>query len=156
MVKKFEADDVDRAILRELRQDSKQSLRKLAEKIHAHPNTIMQRIKRLENEKVIIKYSIDVDYRKIGFDMHALVLVKVKKGVIGDYDQFKDVSRFPEIQALYAITGIYDVAALLRARDRDEMSEVLRKMQTNPFITKTNTLLILHTYKQPYDFNPLL
>ena len=156
MTKKFVADALDLVILRELREDSKQSLRKLAEKIGAHPNTLMQRIKILEREKVIKKYSIDVDYRMIGYDMHALVLIRVKKGVIGDHTQLGDVVHLPQIQALYAITGTYDVAALLRAKDRDEMSDVLRKMQSNQIITKTHTLLIMHTYKQPYEFNPLL
>lgn len=156
MTKKFEADDIDLAILRELREDSKQSLRKLSEKIRVHPNTIMQRIKKLEEEKVIIKYSVDIDYRKVGYDIHALVLIKVKKGIIGDMQQLIDVTSLPQIQALYAITGTYDILALLRAKDRDDMSEIIRKVQTNKIITKTNTFLIMYPYKQPYEFNPLL
>ncbi len=156
MVKKFVADLHDLAILREIREGSKQSLRTLAEKIGIHPNTLMQRIKRLESEKVIIKYSTDIDYRKIGYDMHALVLVKVRKGVVGDYTQLVDIVHLPQIQALYAVTGPYDVVALIRAKDRDELAEVLQKMQKNQIIIKTHTFLVMHTYKQPYEFNPLL
>lgn len=152
----FKADVLDLAILRELREDGKQSIRKLAQKVGSHPNTLMQRIKRLEKEEVIKKHSIDIDFRKLGLDMHAVVLIKVKKGIIGEDNQLKDITNLPQIQALYAVTGNYDLLALLRAKDRDEMSEVLRKMQKNPIIIKTNSTLVLHTYKQPYQFNPLL
>ena len=154
--KKTVADALDLAILRELREDSKQSIRELAQKVGSHPNTLMERIKKLENEKIIIKYSTDIDYRKIGYDMHALVLAKVRKGVIGDYSQLADVVHLPQIQSIYAITGTYDIAVMIRAKDRNELAEVLQKIQKNQIIVKTHTLLVMHTYKQPYEFNPLL
>ncbi|MEK6981953.1 MAG: Lrp/AsnC family transcriptional regulator [Candidatus Micrarchaeota archaeon] len=151
----FVADAIDLAILRELRQDSKQSIRKLAQKVGSHPNTLIQRIKKLEEQKVIKKYSIDIDFRKLGWDTHALVLMKVKKGRTGDLKQLESITKIPQIQALYAITGNYDVAALFRVKDRDEMSQVQRKIIENSDIIRTNTSIILFTYKQPYDYNPL-
>ncbi|MDO8554433.1 MAG: Lrp/AsnC family transcriptional regulator [Candidatus Micrarchaeota archaeon] len=149
-------DDLDLAILRELREDSKQSIRELVKKIGSHPNTLMQRIKRLEQNKVIIKYSIDVDYRQIGYDIHAVALIKVKKGKVGDTNQLSPITDLPEVQAVYASAGSYDVVCLIRAKTRDHLTEVLKKIQETEILIRSNTLLVLYTYKHPYEFNPLL
>ncbi len=149
-------DELDLSILRELREDSKQSVRVLAKLLGAHPNTVAQRIKRLEKNQVIIKYSVDVDYRKIGYDIHAVALIKVKKGRVGEIRQLDTMINLPEVQALYAVAGSYDVVCLIRAKTRDHLTEVLKKMQTTEILVRSNTLLVLYTYKHPYEFNPLL
>ena len=94
---KEEYDEKDLAILRELRNDCKRSVREMAKKLAIHPNTILQRIKKLEKEKVIIKYMAEIDYRKLDYDLHALIMGKVRKGRAGDPEQLADLSAIPEV-----------------------------------------------------------
>ena len=148
-------DALDLSILRELQNDSKQGYRDIALKINTHPNTVMQRIKKLEREGVIKGYSADLDYSKLGYDLSALVMVRVKKGQVGHIMQLEDVSSLPEVQALYAVTGSSDLALLLRVKDRKHLAETLQKIQMNKIVVRTNTLTILFAYKEPNEFNPL-
>ncbi len=149
-------DDLDLSILRELRENSKQSVRELANLLGAHPNTVIQRIKRLENNEVIKKYTVEIDYRKIGYDIHALVMIKTKKGKMSDSWELQTVTRIPQIQSLYALTGNYDALAIVRVKERDELVKILRKIQENKVIARTNTYIMLTGYKSPDEFNPLL
>lgn len=149
-------DALDLAILRELRENSKQSVRELAITLKAHPNTVMQRIKRLEKNQVINKYSVDIDYRKIGYDLHAMVMIKTKKGKTGDSWELDSITKIPEVQSLYALTGSYDALAIIRAKDREQLVQIIRKVQENNTILRTNSYIMLRGYKHPYEFNPLL
>ncbi len=149
-------DALDLQILGEFIGNAKQSYRELARKLKVHPNTLMQRIKRLGLVRVIQKYTVGVDYRKIGYDIHAVVLMKVRRGKVGDEDQLKNMSTLPEVEALYAVAGSYDVVCLIRAKDRDHLTQVLRRIQeTTSILRSSNTMMMLYTYKGTTEFNPL-
>jgi Lrp/AsnC family leucine-responsive transcriptional regulator len=153
MVETLDKLDID--ILGALKEDSKISYRKLSEKLGVHPNTLLQRVKKLEASQVIRKYTIDVDFEKVGYDMHVAILMKAKGGHIGDYDQLADIAKIPQVELLCGITGTYDVVCFIRVKDRVELIEVLKKMQMHPIIARTNSHTILYSYKRYNDFNPL-
>ena len=148
-------DQLDLAILKELRNDAKHSYRVLATKLKIHPNTLMQRIKRLEKEKVIFRYIADIDYRKLGFDMHAIVMIRTHKKRSLDMWELQSIAKIPNVQILYAITGTSDAIAVIRVRDRDELLQVLRKIQDTPVVIRTTTHVVLRSFKQVHEFNPL-
>ena len=153
MKKPYDATDLE--ILREIRKDCKRPVRELAKKLKIHPNTLLQRIKKLEKEKTIIKYMAEIDYHKLGYDLHAIIMGKVRKGRAGDPEQLSDLSAIPEVQSLYAVTGNYDIIVLVRVKNRDQLVEVIRRIGENPIVMKTTTHIILYSYKHPYEFNPI-
>ena len=121
-------DETDQMILCELRDNSKRPIRELAKKLHMHPNTVLQRIKKLEKEGIIRKYVAELDYKKMGYDIHVIVMIKVRKGRAGDKEQLNDITHIPQVQSLHAVTGAYDLIATVRVRNRDELLEVLRRI----------------------------
>ncbi len=149
-------DDTDLMILRELRENCKRPVRELAKELRIHPNTLIQRIKKLEKQKVIIRYTAEVDFRKLGYDLHAIIMGEVRKGRAGDQEQLNEITKMPQVQYLYAVTGAYDIIASVRVRNRDELVSVLGKIGEHPIIEKTMTHVVLFSYKHPYEFNPLL
>ncbi len=153
MKTKFDA--VDLMILRELRDDCKRPMRELAQKLRMHPNTLLQRIKRLEKSKLIRHYHADIDYKDLGYDMHAMVLIRIKRSGLEDEKLLHDVASLPEVESLYAITGGADCVATIKAKNRDDLVRILKVIQTNPSVLRTTSYLILVTYKEAYQFNPL-
>jgi DNA-binding Lrp family transcriptional regulator len=151
---KKEYDHIDMEIIHELRDNCKRSIREFAKKLGIHPNTLLQRIKKLEKEKVILKYTAEIDYFKLGYDIHAVVLGEARKGRAGDPEQLAQLSAIPEIQSLYACTGLYDIIAVIKVKDRDQLVKVLQKIGDTPEIVKTTTHLIIYSYKNPHEFNP--
>ncbi len=152
---KNKVDSIDLMILRELRDNCKRPVRELAQTLRMHPNTLLQRIKRLEKAKVIRRYYADIDYKALGYDMHAIVMIKIRKGGLEDEDLLKGVARIPEIQSLYAVTGSADCIAVIKAKNRDDLVRVLQVIQTEKTVLRTTSYLVLITYKESYEFNPL-
>ncbi|MEM3422178.1 MAG: Lrp/AsnC family transcriptional regulator [Candidatus Bilamarchaeaceae archaeon] len=152
-------DDLDIAIMRELRDNAKISYKKLAEKLKTHPNTLMQRIKKLEKDGVIRKYSVDIDYRKIGLGLRAIILLRIKGINIvkakeeGETD-FSAILKMPQVVSLYGITGPYDAIVLVEVKDIKDLTETIGKIQSTPGVTRTSTFIILTTYKHSTDYNP--
>ncbi|MBN1170445.1 Lrp/AsnC family transcriptional regulator [Candidatus Micrarchaeota archaeon] len=152
---KTKVDAVDLMILREVRADCKRPMRELANKLRMHPNTLLQRIKRLEKSRIIRKYHADVDYKALGFDMHAVVMIKIKKSGLEDPDLLKDIASLPEIVSLYAVTGVADCIAIVKAKNRDALLTILKAIQSQASVLRTTSYLILVTYKEDFQFNPL-
>jgi Lrp/AsnC family leucine-responsive transcriptional regulator len=147
-------DEVDKAILSELASNARIPAKTLARQIRCHPNTMLQRLKKLETTGIIKKYTAQIDYGKVGYDLHVLFMAKVRKGRAGDLEQLKDLVAIKEIESLYATTGIWDLMGILRVKNREHLLEVLQKIGRNQIITKTASHLVLFTYKDPQDFNP--
>ncbi|MFA5165644.1 MAG: Lrp/AsnC family transcriptional regulator [Candidatus Omnitrophota bacterium] len=152
---KNKVDTVDLMILRELRNDCKRPMRELAQKLRMHPNTLLQRIKRLEKSKIVRKYHADIDYKALGYDMHAVVMIKIKKSGLEDEKLLETVTAVPEVQSLYAVTGGADCIAIVKAKSRDDLVRVLKAIQTEKSVLRTISYLVLVTYKESYQFNPL-
>jgi DNA-binding Lrp family transcriptional regulator len=152
---KNKVDAIDLLILRELRDDCKRPMRELAQKLRMHPNTLLQRIKRLEKSKVVRKYHADIDYKALGYDMHAIVMIRIRKSGLQDEMLLKEVAELPEVQSLYAVTGGADCIAVIKAKSRDDLVRVLQAIQTQNAVIRTTSYLVLVTYKESYEFNPL-
>lgn len=152
---KNKVDTVDLMILRELRNDCKRPMRELAQRLRMHPNTLLQRIKRLEKSKIVRRYHADIDYKALGYEYHAVVMIKIKKSGLEDERLLENVSNLPEIQSLYAVTGGADCIAIVKAKSRDDLVRVLKAIQTEKSVMRTISYLVLVTYKESYQFNPL-
>jgi len=150
-----ELDKLDKDILFNLIKDAKIPHRELAKKLKVHTNTLMQRIKKMEKGGVIKKYMAAPDYKKLGYDLHVVVMVRVNKGRVGDLPQLKELWEIPEVQAVYACTGDYDVIVVAYVKDRDGLSALLRRIEDNKWVYRTNTHLVLYAYKTPDEYNPL-
>ena len=150
----MDIDETDKAILAEIVNNSKTSSKELANKLKIHPNTLLQRIKRLEKNGTIVKYTTIVDYEQIGYGLQALIFINVRMEK-GWEAQLKPVSRLSEVVSFILLTGEHDAVAIVRLKNKNDLSNILRKLQANPVIVKTTTHLILDYYKHSYEFNPL-
>lgn len=147
-------DRIDKKILATLIENSKMMSKELSKKLKIHPNTLLQRLKKLENSGVIVKYSTVVDYNKFDKKMQSLVLLNVDM-VKGWENSLRSLSQLPEVVSFILVTGEYDALVIARVNDEQHLANLLRKMQRNKVVTKTTTHLILDYYKHPHDYNPL-
>ena len=139
-------DDIDIAIMNELVSDAKAPLRSLALKVKTSFVTVMNRIRKLEKEGVIKKYTVELDHEKLGYGVHALIEVRIAKGKLLELE--KRIARSPNIYAVYDITGGFDTVLIGRFKSTRTMDSFLKKIQTYDFIERTNTRLILNTIKE--------
>jgi len=153
MVVKF--DRLDLMILSELRNDCKQSIRRLAKKLGTHPNTVMNRIKSLEKKEIIKGYLAAIDYSKLGYTVQAIIFMQITADARKDWDLLNDLKKLPEIISMYTMAGKYDVMLIVRTKSTSDLRELIRRIAKLPCTERTQTNSILEEMKSGYKFNPL-
>ncbi len=144
-VDKVKIDITDRKVLAILLENSRLSYRQIAKRINVSAATVMNRIKKLENNNVIINYSGKINHSKLGFDITAIVELKIQKG---KYESVYNTLKInPYIISLYSITGPYDILAITKFRSREELNKFIVKMSQNENIEDTHTKYVLNILK---------
>nr|WP_179591048.1 Lrp/AsnC family transcriptional regulator [Pigmentiphaga litoralis] len=114
-------DRTDRRILEALQQDGRLTNQELAERVSLSPSPCLRRVRRLEDGGVIRQYVALVDADKVGLGLLAYVSVRLQKHVGGSHlpiDEFaRDVQRWPEVVACYAMTGDMDYLMRIQVED---------------------------------------
>jgi len=135
-------DAVDRRIVDALRADGRLSVNELAAQADVSRATAYQRLARLRETGVIRRFTVDVDPRKLGLPLAALVLVTVVQHAwreVGDR-----LRRLPGVEWLALSTGSFDYVLLVRAPDVDHLRDViLDGLQAMPEVQSAQTLLLL-------------
>ncbi|NYZ76813.1 Lrp/AsnC family transcriptional regulator [Candidatus Micrarchaeota archaeon] len=146
-------DETDRKILHYLNENAKMPSKELARILKIHPNTLLQRIKKLEKNKVIKKYKSVINYEKTGIEMMALIFIKVR--MKPDWEKtLRPLANIPQINSFLLITGTADAVITVRVKNKDDLTMVVREIQKNEVVSKTMTYLVLDHYKLPEDYNP--
>ena len=150
-----ELDEIDRKILAQLIENSKIQSKELSRKLRIHPNTLLQRLKKLEQSGTIKRYGAVVDFSKFSCRLQCLIFldVNMKKGW---EKELRPLARLPEVEAFILISGTHDAVVIGRVKNELHLASLMRKLQDNDVVTKTTTHLIVDYYKQPYEYNPLL
>ncbi len=142
----MEIDNLDMKIIDVLVRNSKFSLRQIAKEVDSSVATIMNRIKRLEKEGIILGYTTLLDYEKMDYNYNVMIDMRIAKGKILEVgQQFMDN---PNVYGIFDITGPWDLTLLCRFKNRKGLDAFVKKLQTLPNVERTETKLILSTVKE--------
>ena len=152
-MKDKEIENVDLEILKILSKDGRSSHRSIATELEKSHLTIKKHIDDLEKNKIIKGYSVDVDFEKLGYDIIALIEITISKGKMLEVE--KDIAHHPNIYGVYDVTGVYDAIILARFKTRNELSSLVKKINSYEYVVRTNTHLILNVIKEGTSFSDL-
>jgi DNA-binding Lrp family transcriptional regulator len=140
--------DLDVRIIAELRKHGRASMRQLGRRLKISTTTIASRLKALEKERVIRGFQPIVDYKKIGFTITAITLIKAAGTKISPL--VKDLMSDPQLTHVYEITGEFDLMVIGKYHDTDSMNREIKKLLSNSAIKETNTSIVLGTAKEEF------
>lgn len=104
-----ELDETDIAIIRALQEDARLSVRELASRVHRSPTPVFERLRRLEEEKVIIGYSALIDADRLGRGFTVFCCVKLQSiSTECHLDFTRQVELMDEVLECYNVSGTYD------------------------------------------------
>ncbi len=116
-------DDRDREIIDILSKDSRTPFTEIAKKLNVSESTVRKRIRALEDNEVIKKYSILVDPAKIGYNTVAIVGLDVEP------QRFLSVAskltEFDEVRYVATSTGDHMIMFEIWTRDGKELTKVI-------------------------------
>ena len=96
-------DKIDIQILRELQMDSRISIRELSKRVNLSPPSVAERVKRLEEHRIIKRYTIHLNKKELGFAIDCIIEVTMKDG---RYEKFKSfIKDFKYSEWCYRVAG---------------------------------------------------
>lgn len=142
-------DDTDRAILQELQRDASLSTAELARRVGLSPSPCWRRVRRLEDEGVILRRVAVIDPRKVGLDLTAFALVSLDRHAGAGIEGFHEAVRSaPEVISCYAVTGTVDFLLTVVVRDMEAYERFLTtRLFALPMIRSINTSFVLRSIK---------
>lgn len=96
-------DNTDQKIIELLQQNSRLKVKELAEKISLSAPATSQRMIKLEDEGIIKKYTVEVDYEKLGYPISAFFNVRLFQPAHTGYLNF--VKNSPHVFRHYRVSG---------------------------------------------------
>ncbi len=149
-MKTKQLDKIDEEILRELNHNCRRSFRELSTVIALSPAALIERIKRLENAKIVVGYGAKINFYELGYDFMGLIQVDITKGALLSVQE--KIAKLAGVAAVYDVTGEYDSAVIVLCKTRVEMSALIKKINKIPEVRKTNTNMILNVVKRMNEF----
>ena len=110
-------------ILSELSSDASISVPKLAEKINTNSSVVYSRIKRLLKQKLIKKFTIDVNDKELGYGVKSVTGInmdsKKRDSIIEQLFSIDGVREISEV------TGRFDIMVTMYAKNLNDMHKVV-------------------------------
>ncbi|MBU8905359.1 Lrp/AsnC family transcriptional regulator [Desertibacillus haloalkaliphilus] len=145
----MESKDIE--ILHIIEENGRVSLSTLAKMVDLTEDEVKQILKKLEDKKVILSYSAVIDWSKV-YDhegVTAMIDVKVtpQRGV--GFDEVAErIYRFPQVKALYLMSGAYDLSVVIEGKTMQEIARfVSEKLSALDSVISTTTHFQLKKYK---------
>lgn len=80
-------DDIDKKILHLLNKDGRMSYREISRKLGVSVGTVHNRVDKLMKNGVIKRFVPVIDHSKLGYKLTAIIGVKVKGGVLRNWEE---------------------------------------------------------------------
>jgi DNA-binding Lrp family transcriptional regulator len=143
-------ENLDRELLNELLGDGRASLRSLGEELDVSVTTVSNHLEDLEAEGIIDGYTPIIDYNELGYDVTAVIQLKVEGSAIRELtDRLREQK---QMVSVYETTGDYDIIAIGKFTDTDGMNDQIKALLSDVDINESNTSVVLNAVTEHEQF----
>ncbi|CCQ10919.1 Transcriptional regulator, AsnC family [Pseudoalteromonas luteoviolacea B = ATCC 29581] len=133
----------DEKLLNLLRADARKSITELAKLLSVSRATVQNRISKLEQQGVIKGYRVEFGGTYANALVSAHVSIKVRQKLTTKTNLA--LKQMSNISALYAISGEYDLIAVVSAQNLEQLSHLLDEIGNLDGVERTTSSVILET-----------
>lgn len=136
-------DNLDRKLIATLSENSRMSTSGISRRLGVTRSTVQSRIDRLVRDGVIERFTVDVGNSYESSLIKAHVLIKVEQALTGI--AHARLQKLTQVTAIYAVSGEYDMIAILAAESTVELNRLLDTIASLDGIARTNSSVVLET-----------
>lgn len=124
-------DDIDKAILNLLQEDSTLPLKTVSERVHVSVATAQRRIQMLISSGVITKQVAIVNPNKVGYGLTAVVMIEMERSNTSMQQRFERLmDAQPRVMSCYEVSGDFDFMLMVNARNMSDYHQFTRNLLT--------------------------
>lgn len=135
--------DIQARLLNLLKQNARRSTSSLAQELGISRTTVQDRLRKLEEQGIVSGYTVRLNknYDRNLIRAHVMIRVLPKRQI----EVVNQLRKMPHVSALHAISGIYDLLAILTAENTEIMDRHLDTIGELEGIERTETSILLST-----------
>ncbi len=140
-------DTIDITLIEILQKNGRMRRNELAEKVELSIPAVSERLKKLEEQEIIIGYTAIISPKKIGKDVTAFITVTVDSSK--HYTAFIEHAKAnDEILEIHSITGKGTHLLKIRTENTSTLEKLLSKIQAWNGVINTSSNIVLSTFKE--------
>jgi len=141
-------DSTDLQILQLMQENARISNVDMAKQLEMAPSAVLERVKKLEQKKVIRNYTTSINPGALGQKLLAFIFIKTNDG-FGSSVTGPALAKIPEVQEVHNIAGEDCYLVKVRAADSAHLMSLMRnEFAKIPTIHSTKTTIVLETVKE--------
>ncbi len=144
-------ENLDAKLINALLGNGRASLRSLGEELDVSVTTVSNHLRDLESEGVVRGYTPIIDYDALGYDVTAIVQLKVEGSALPEITE--RLREQKQMISVYEVTGDYDIIAIGKFTDTDGMNRQIKELLTDADIRESNTSVVLNAVSENEQFD---
>ena len=137
-------DHTDVRILHILQRNARTPFLEIARELNVSGATIHERVRNLEKQGIIEGFTTNLNYRKLGYDITAIVAVTLEHPSLDLKKLRESLLSIPEITDAHNLTGDTDLLLTIKTKGIDDLRKLLtEKVQHLPGVRRLSTSIIL-------------
>ena len=145
-------DKIDISILKALQQNARITNKELAAKVHLSPSPVYERLKRLESEGYIERYTAVLNAEKLNLGFIVFCSVKLQllnTEIAGDF--VAKIKEIPEVTECYNVSGEFDYLLKIHAPDMQYYNQfILNVLGRIESLGSIQSSFVMNPVKQNY------
>jgi Lrp/AsnC family transcriptional regulator for asnA, asnC and gidA len=138
-------DDVDAKIIEILKKNSRTPFTEVASMLGVSDATIHQRLKKLKDEGVLLRYTVEINEDLLAKKIHGFALINVNLGHLEEV--ISKLTLNNSVNKIYETHGMNDLIVLLDAGNLDELRELIMEIRQIENISSIKITTILKIWK---------
>lgn len=139
-------DEKDLKILKILMENSRASYNEIARAVGLSDVAVIKRVKRMEKEGVIRKYTVKIDPEKLGYKAVSITGIDVEPEHM--FDVIEMLKSKDYVKYLAITSGDHSIIAVIWARDNDEMAKIHKEISEIGWVKRICPAIILDVIKE--------
>ncbi|WP_342247286.1 Lrp/AsnC family transcriptional regulator [Pseudomonas sp. OTU5201] len=133
-------DDIDQLLISALMEDSRRSLKALAQISGLSSPSVAERLRKLEERGVLTGYTVEVDPKAFGYQLQAIVRIRPLPGQLQVVE--RKIQDIPEFTECDKVTGDDCFIARLCVRSMEQLDTLLDRINVH---AETSTAIVKKT-----------
>lgn len=137
---KFKLDKIDHQILDILIDDTRTAFTDIAKRLDISAGTVHVRVRKMEEAGIITGSTLNLNYKKLGYDFVAYVGIFLKKTSQTKF-VVERINQIPNVVEAHVPTGKYNIFCKIRAQNTEHAKRIIYQLDDIEGVYRTETMV---------------
>ncbi len=120
-------DLINEKIINVLLNNSRITINELSKQVNLSAPAVRERVNKLEDQGIIKGYTINIDYKELGYDVEILIELTIKNNRYKDFKEF--ISKQDNVEFCYRVSGEACFVFKVRLENMDKVETFVDTIQ---------------------------